>query len=406
MSYSIYAFASDLIDEGLDLSLDRILGPGGLTGVTVAATYHASRDVFPHNPKRRVAHLDPGAYFRPEPDRYLGLAPEVSPWCGDQDPMRLIRTATAARGAELHAWVVYLHDPPSGRHRPDLVARNVYGDPMRNDLCPANPEVRDFVVALTADLARYECQSVVAEALHYGTFRHGDHHERCLVELSPIDEFLLGLCFCEHCVARGAASGVDIAGLSRWCRDRLDAVLSECAEPDDREFTRDVVARLADGELGGYLAMREDVIAELVGAAASALEGSDTRFCFQDPGGGVKGYATGEPEGAPAVDVVWRLGIDPARISSLVSEYTVLGYARDPRRLASELAAVRDLIGPDQRLACVLRPAPPDCDGAHALGEKLPILARAEVDHAAFYHYGLLPLRRLDDVHEAVRMTS
>ena len=41
-------------DEGVDAVLDNIQERGGLGGITPAFSYHAARDIFPHNPRRKV----------------------------------------------------------------------------------------------------------------------------------------------------------------------------------------------------------------------------------------------------------------------------------------------------------------------------------------------------------------
>ncbi len=53
METSIFCFATDLADEGIEAVLDNVERRGGLGGVTVAAAYHEGRDVFPHNPSAR-----------------------------------------------------------------------------------------------------------------------------------------------------------------------------------------------------------------------------------------------------------------------------------------------------------------------------------------------------------------
>ena len=63
MDTSIFAFATDLADEGVEAVLDNVQHRGGLGGVTVAAAYHEGRDVFPHNPVRKVRFLESGAIF-------------------------------------------------------------------------------------------------------------------------------------------------------------------------------------------------------------------------------------------------------------------------------------------------------------------------------------------------------
>ena len=60
--------------------LDNVQERGGLGGVTVAAAYHDGRDVFPHNPVRKVRFLESGAvFFPPGPAlRDVRLQPPVS----------------------------------------------------------------------------------------------------------------------------------------------------------------------------------------------------------------------------------------------------------------------------------------------------------------------------------------
>ena len=70
---SAFCFAGDLADEGVETVLDNIQGRAGLGGVTMAASYHASRDLFPH---ARTRHLrfQPGGevFFRPDPRVWRG----------------------------------------------------------------------------------------------------------------------------------------------------------------------------------------------------------------------------------------------------------------------------------------------------------------------------------------------
>src|SRR5262245_9307065 len=71
---SIFAFPSDLYGEGIDAVLDNVQNRAGLGGIALATVYHAGRDLFPHNPERRVRFLENGVcYFRPDHDRYRGL---------------------------------------------------------------------------------------------------------------------------------------------------------------------------------------------------------------------------------------------------------------------------------------------------------------------------------------------
>src|SRR5439155_1578034 len=69
------AMTSDLVDEGMDADLDNVSKRAGLGGLTMAAAYHHGRDVFPHNPARKVHFLEGGTvFFQPDSSRYQGRA--------------------------------------------------------------------------------------------------------------------------------------------------------------------------------------------------------------------------------------------------------------------------------------------------------------------------------------------
>ena len=63
----MFAFATDLADEGLEVVLDNVQHRAGVEELTLAVAYHAARDIFPHNPVRKVRYLEGGTvFFRPD----------------------------------------------------------------------------------------------------------------------------------------------------------------------------------------------------------------------------------------------------------------------------------------------------------------------------------------------------
>jgi hypothetical protein len=77
---SVYCLPADILGEGADRVVGTVRDRAGLPGVTVAACYHASRDILPHNPAYRVASLAPGAFYAVDPSAYPGpLRPAVDP---------------------------------------------------------------------------------------------------------------------------------------------------------------------------------------------------------------------------------------------------------------------------------------------------------------------------------------
>src|SRR5437764_12615856 len=151
---SALAFPSDLADEGVDTVVGNLQDRAGVGGITPAFVYHAARDVFPHNPRRKVVLLDRGAFlFPPDPALYEGLEiePRVDGAARERDVLAETCDAAAARGLEVRAWTVFLHADRPEEHLA-CVTQNAFGDLYRADLCPANPEVRSYVRAPAADV--------------------------------------------------------------------------------------------------------------------------------------------------------------------------------------------------------------------------------------------------------------
>jgi hypothetical protein len=401
---SAFCFAGDLADEGVDTVLDNIQGRAGLGGVTMAAAYHASRDLFPHARTRRLRYQPGGeVFFRPEPARWRGLAlhPRPSRLTQDGDPLAGLVAAAGARGLDVHAWTVFLHVDWTEDGDPRFAEQTCFGDACLTELCPANPDVRAYALALAQDLAGRGVASVLAESLHHHPLEHGAHHERYFVELGSAARLLLGLCFCEHCLAFAHRSGADPVELRLRACAEVERALAGTAPQTHEELSHEEAAALLGGQLGALLESRCETVATLVGELAAATGEHGVRLELLDGSGAVKGYASGRPEGDAAPSVAWRLGVDIAACARAGAAIGAIAYAADPARVALDLAAYREL-APGAPLVAALRPVPPDCDSAENLAAKLRAARDAGVDRVDFYHYGLAPLSALDRIREAL----
>jgi hypothetical protein len=400
---SAFAFASDLADEGVETVLENLQERAGLTGITPAFVYHAARDLVPHNPRRKVHLLDRGEFFFP-PDAalYDGLRiqPRVSPLAVEHDVLGETCTKAAERGLATHAWTVFLHADRPDEHL-DCVTQNAFGDRNPADLCPANPHVRAYALALVADVARYDVATILAESLHYHGLEHGYHHERYFIELGASARYLLGLCFCEHCLARAGRRGVDGAAVQAAVRDYLQGAFDHRQPADEPEVEQAGLAALAGGELTAYIDARAETVTSLAAQAAETAAARGTRFVFLELAGAVKGYAGGRPTGAPAADISWRVGVDLPGLARACSEIEVLGYAADVDRLRLDLEAYRQRVG-ELPLSVALRPSPPDCETADNLASKVRLAREAGVARVDFYHYGFVRLEALDWIRAAL----
>lgn len=377
---SVYTFVEDVRGEGAERVLDRVLGHG-CTGLTVAAAYHQARDVTPHGASRVTFRRD-GIHF-PSGDLFGRLVPPPQPGA-EEDPLRGLRTLTRDRGAALHAWGVFCHNTTLGLEHPDVTQENCFGDRAAPaDLCPSHPDVRAYAVALARTLARYGVDAVVAESLHFGLFGHGYHHERSFVELGPLAEYALGLCFCAHCRRIEGADAARAAAV-RLVEEALDGT----PRPEEEGPPTAIVE---------FSLARRGTVTTLAAQVAEAVADEGSRLIFIDLTGAVKGYADGLPTGGLAASDAWRIGVDPAAVGSVVPGYAVLAYAREAARVAADLDAYRAALGPDRELRAVLRPGPPDTASAGHLEDKVKASA-ATADAVDFYAYGLAPFHVLDRI--------
>ena len=408
MQTSLFIFAYDLADEGYGQVLDTIRERAGAGAVNLACSYHHARDVFPHNPRRKVRFLEGGAcFFRPDPARYAGLKiqPLVSKLTADHDPLAQCITAAEQRGMSVRAWTTNLHNTGLGSQHLDCTLQNAFGDPYITCLCPANPDVRAYLQALSGDISSRGVEALLLESIGYHGFDHGYHHERSFVPLSPAIRFLLGLCFCPHCVAAMQARGVDAPALQRFVQLEVEKVFAgDPSAIEDLPVARESMGALADGELGAMLDVRSELVSSLVAEITQAIHAAGpARSIALDMSGAALGYATGAPTGAPAPTRAWEDGLDLPAVAAAADGMAVIAYARDLERIHGDLTAYRQLLPPGTPLNVAVRPMPPDCLNAAEFPPKVALIRDFGAASLDVYHYGLMRHRQLDWVGSAIR---
>ena len=403
MDTSMLAFATDLYDEGLDTVLDNLQKRAGVDGLTLAVAYHAARDLFPHNPVHKVRYLEGGAvFFRPDESRYEGLQlrPHVAELARAADPLGELCAAAGERGMDVNAWIVFLHSDRLGFTHPECATKNAFGDRYLTDLCPSNPEVRAYARALASDVARYEISTILAESLHFHGLAHGYHHERYFEEPGTVGTYLLGLCFCVHCLVAARRRGVDAEMVQHSVRNELERRFAgDGSGEGSEELARDRLAAFGGEQLLGYLDARTETVTSLA-AEVSAAAGAS--LVFLDLSGAEKGFATGHPTGEAAPTIGWQVGIDASALAQECDAIEAIGYAADPDRVRLDLDAYRSLLAAAPRLGLMLRPMPPDCGSADNLAVKVALARERGLERLDFYHYGFCRLRSLDWIRQSL----
>jgi hypothetical protein len=402
MKASLCCFELDIVHEGVDTVVRNAADRAGVDGLTLAVAYHHGRDVFPHNPSGRALFLDGDTVaFQPDYSRYgPGIPkPRTSRLAREHDVLDVTTRAAHGSGLEVRAWVVFLHNLAIGAADSDLVVQNAYGDHDLTQLCPANPRVREYAVALTGDVCRYPVQGILAESLYFHPFDYGYHHERDFLGRDGLTSFLLTLCFCRHCTAAGQAVDVDVGSLAMSVRRYLDRALVVSANDGDSapKLAGDADALIGRPDFVGFLDARSRRVTALWSAVNVAAAAAGVPVFVVDPSGAVP-----DPLAGRAVDQSkgpgWAWGVDLAGLEDGL-EVEAIGY-RPTADGVSALLSTYTTRG--VRPALALRPMLPDCVSADNIRQKVAVARSHAVTTLDLYHYGLAPLQVLDWISEAI----
>jgi len=400
---TFYVYPEDLVGEGPPVVLDALRDRAGVRGVNLAVTYHASRALHPHNPAGAVFYSDPGVLAFPL-DPALWRASRLRPGAPSAagDLLAELCAGAGERGMDTNAWTVFFHSDRLGFEHPDCATRSAFGDPFSTDLCPANPVVQEYAHTLVESVARHPVRDIRAESLHYHPWRHGYHHEFQFVQLRPLDELLLGLCFCEHCRAVARGAGIDIDAVQRVTRSTLEERFAAApeADPENAEPTLEDLRRLAGADLDRFLAERARVVTSLTAALRRRAEAHGTSLTFVDLTGVVKPAPVGEAASL-SIDNGWRNGMDAAALAKEGSAIAALAYGAGVGDLAADLDGYLRRV-PADRLTVSLLPWWPDCLDATVLAEKVGEIRARAIPRVDFWNYGLVPSAALDWVRQAL----
>jgi hypothetical protein len=337
--------------DGDPAAADRLAGLG-LTGVTLAAAYHAVRAVTPHHPGHRIVTRDAGIYFQPDPARWrdarlrpVGAAP------GDDGRGAFERAAAALRAAGLPvtAWVVVTHNSRLA-DAGECSVHNAFGDVYPWALCAGSDAVREYAALLAAEAAALAgVDAIELEACGWYGFEHGSAHDKTgnvAGAAGGAGDWLLSLCFCGACASVYREAGADPAELAALVRAAADG---GPALPGDVCAMVDAARAAASGRL----------LTKVLAAVRAAAPGQpvlvhshpDPRAVGANPGydpavlcgpGGADGVvlACGNPVTAP--DLVARTAAaTPAgsRIAAVLQ--AVAGLGGQPGTLVAQAEAVR-----------------------------------------------------------------
>jgi len=377
---TLYAYPWDLTGPTPQAVAERMAGLG-IGSVTLAMSYHAGKFLRPWASGARVVFPEDGVlYFDPTPALYGRLQPQAH-----SDPAQRRLADELAPHVPLRAWLVLMHNSRIGATYADLVMRNAWDDPHVYSLCPSHPANREYALAVCRDAASRPVGELVLETPGWLPQAHGYHHEFAQVRSNLWLETMSGVCFCGACKARARSSGIDADALAAWVRRRVDAYLDAGidAEPDQAAawLAADL---LAVPELTALLALRQDIVLELVREIRAAV----------DPRQKVWVIPTVQRPTAAS----WVEGSALAALARAADGIEVPFYEPSASRVAADAWDVLQRVGDGSRVRGILRPGPPDLAGGAELAQALASLAGMGIgaEWLGFYNYGLLRRDRLE----------
>ncbi|MFA4028634.1 MAG: hypothetical protein GDYSWBUE_000659 [Candidatus Fervidibacterota bacterium] len=392
MHLSMWVFPWDLMDEGVEVVLKRIRDEIGIDAVSVALSYDAGRMLSPHNPKRKVYFAEEGVvYFQPMPIWYAGLdlQPSVSSMCKDINLLAEIIDVSTKLGMKVIAWLSCFHNSRIASQRRDCATVNCFGDTYITHLCPSNESVREFILAMVGDLVtNYPFYAVELEAFEYMPFRHAYHHEKVDIELPPLIEFLLGLCFCRACERRAEGSGVDFQAVRNAVRNELESFFLSPSSYPREELSWDTVMAKFGAEMEGYLNMRITSMGSLLALLHERVGLRErTRLHL---------FSMTRPVN------LWQIGLDPSLLMTHADGVIILAYHLSPSQLKTELTVSRVMLR-EKTLIVGLNPSEKYVGSYGGFIERINVCVKSGVDGLSFFNYGTLSNHHLSWIASALK---
>jgi hypothetical protein len=389
MRLAAWAYPWDVLDIGLDGVVGDLTQRAGLNGINLASAYHAGRFFQPRSPRRKAYFPEDGTiYFQPTAARWSerAIRPKVADIIAEGgDVLRALVDGRERTGLSVACWTVCLHNTRLGLLHAGACTRNAFGDPNYYNLCPSHPDVRDYLVTLVADLTdAYAPDSVQLESAGFMGYAHEFHHEKDGVGLTAEDDFLMALCFCDACLARASAAGIDGAAarrtVRRWIVETAERPVPSARWPDFVKRGPDVFRDYP--EVHAYVLWRFEPVTSLA-AAIRASANPRTAIHVLDIGNG------------------WLGGADLAALARVTDGIVLCVYDREPSTVADDVAAARRAIGSDRYLGAGIRLFYPEMKGPADIVARTRAAASAGAMEMNFYNYGLVPAARLDWVRAA-----
>lgn len=389
MHLSMWTYPWDVQDMTPERTIDDLGAVAGLNCISLATSYHAGRFLQPRSAVRKSYYPEDGTiYFRPTPALWADkvIQPKLADVVADDDVLADLVRRRDAGGMKVSCWTVCLHNTRLGMLHPHAVTRNAFGDPNYYNLCPSNPDARDYVITLVEDVTHgYKPDTIELESPSFMGFAHEFHHEKDGVGMVAEDDFLLALCFCPSCISRAAAAGVDgnaaRATVRQWIVEMSEREIPVARWPDFPSGGPEVFKPWP--EVHAYVMWRFEPVTSLVRQIRERAF-AKTRVYLIDLKDG------------------WLGGCDISAIGEVCDGAILCAYWSEPEAVEALMREGRAALGPDKYLGAGFRVFYPEVPSSQALVDRSKAAIEGGADGINYYNYGLIPEKRLGWVRRAV----
>lgn len=390
MHLSMWTYPWDVQDQGIARVIGDLRDRAALNSVSLATSYHAGRFLQPRSPRQKAYFPEDGTvYYRPD-DRFWAdkeIRPLMARNVLDRgDMLDALMREREAGGMKVSCWTVCLHNTRLGTLHPGHVTRNAFGNANYYNLCPSSLAARDYVVSMVEEITtRYKPDMLELESPNFMGFAHEYHHEKDGVGMLAEDDFLLSLCFCEHCLARSRQAGVDGEAARKAVAELIQAMCERAIPsaqfPDFPSAGIGAFRRIP--ALHEYLPWRTEPVTSLIGEIRAKADPA-TRIVLIDLKDG------------------WLGGVDLDAVGKVCDGAILCCYFMEPEAIGALMREGRTAIGPDKYLGAGFRVFFPEVRSADELAARSRAAVESGADGINYYNYGLIPEKRLDWVRAAV----
>jgi hypothetical protein len=392
MDYGIELHPWDIAEEGLEQTLAQVASLG-VTRLSVTAAWPGQAVMRPRAPAQRLEFPERGSiYFKPDATRWKDarLRPKVADLVMVEDIFSTLPVRAQREGLAVEARVVFLPyvpppapvsakptGPESKPFRPEtLYVRNAFGDRLPGYLCPAREDVRRYLIDLVKDVARSGVESIVLEQYGFPLFDFSRMSGADVIADAPAAQFLMGVCFCDACVARGEAMNIEISPLAWRVRNFLESVLSgKSKSVPPLTASPDGLVEI-DDLLPAYLRARNDIVGTLIRDLRSELR-EDVKV-------------TAFPGSRFPATQAWREGGEVSRLAAGADVIRLQGGAPDEGRLKADLDIARRRAGGRATLSLRLSPDAPHGQTFEDFAKKVAMADKLGLESVVFAKLGEL----------------